>query len=137
MYGGKGVSAPTSRPWEIYISGPTAGLDRDVATATFGAAAVVVKLAGHVARNPMEIPSPGNCDCPDALNPFCGHEWVCCMRKDIYVLIGCNAIFMLPNWARSRGSHVEHVIAQAMRMEIFYHSVDIPQVGGGEHRRSA
>jgi hypothetical protein len=110
----------------IYISGQITGLARDVCEALFSAAAAEVLAAGHEPVNPLEIPSPPGCGCPDAADPYRGHAWACCLRKDIHELTICDALRLLPNWTVSRGATFEHDVASTLEMPVYRRAVDIP-----------
>lgn len=46
--------------------------------------------------------------------------WSDYMRCDISLLLGCDAIFMLRGWWRSRGARLERRIAKALGMNVIY-----------------
>lgn len=41
------------------------------------------------------------------------------MVRDIEMLMGCEAIFMLPCWTKSKGARIEKMIAQEMGLKLF------------------
>lgn len=48
-------------------------------------------------------------------------HWSKHMRKDIEMLIGCDAIYMCKDWQWSHGCKLEHDIATSCGLEVFYH----------------
>ena len=80
----------------IYIAGPVDGvpdcLDR------FGAAELVLIGEGHQPVNPL----PG---------APAGASWEAHMKRDIRLLLECDAILLLDGWERSRGARLEAYIA--------------------------
>ena len=42
------------------------------------------------------------------------------MRHDLALLLGCDAIAMLPGWERSRGAWLERLIAEALGLPVWY-----------------
>jgi nucleoside 2-deoxyribosyltransferase len=121
------------RPLRVYISGQITGMPRELARGLFNAAAVSVELCGHRPVNPFDIDN-GDCDCPPGIK----HTWECCLRKDIHVLIECDAIVMLTNWIRSRGATFERDIAVRLGMPVYLSVNDLPQVTSnapGMHRQ--
>jgi len=47
-------------------------------------------------------------------------KWEDHMVRDIEMLFGCEAIYMLDNWVRSKGARIEHKIAEETDIEILY-----------------
>lgn len=93
----------------IYVSGKITGLQHEVAKEYFDQVTKQLRSAGHEAVNPMEV-------CP--YNPE--WTWEQYMAKDIEVLLGCEAIFMLGNWRDSKGARIEHYIASETHKKIYY-----------------
>ena len=46
--------------------------------------------------------------------------WEQWLETDIAWLACCDAIHMLPNWEKSKGACLEHVVARGLGLEIFY-----------------
>jgi hypothetical protein len=115
-----------SRTWRVYVSGPVTGMPRSEARALFKAACLKVELAGHIAINPLDIPHPDNCGCEQPIDG--SHNWECALRKDIRVLINCDAILMLPGWMHSEGAELERYIARRLCIPIYLSSADLPVV---------
>ena len=94
----------------IYISGQITGLDINVSKQKF-------KDAEKFIEKEMEA---------DSLNPFdiCEQSddktWLDYMRADIKELVDCDAILMLDNWKESDGAKLELIIAQGLKMKVYY-----------------
>lgn len=99
---------------KIYIAGKISGLNYSDAFAKFANAAVLLRRLGHEPVNPMEVNGlDGN-----------GKEypWAEYMKRDIPVLLGCDAIYLLPCWVSSKGACLEKYIADELGMLIIYES---------------
>lgn len=95
----------------IYVAGPMTGLP-DLNFPAFNAEAARLRAAGWEVLNPAEI------------NPDHTMAWAECMRRDIAVLVTCDAVQLLPNWRASRGATLEHHVARELGLEILQASVD-------------
>ena len=91
---------------KIYISGPMAG-NVDLNKPAFDAAAEKLRAMGHVVFNPA-AGSP-NRSYREALEYDL--VWMC--RE-------AQAIAMLPGWRCSSGAKVEHALAAALRLDIYF-----------------
>ena len=92
----------------VYLSGPMTGIP-DYNYPAFHAAAAELRAAGHHVESPAE---PGIVD---------GWTWADYLRRDIAQLVTCDAVSLLPGWAKSRGARLEVTIAQALGMDIYRH----------------
>lgn len=99
----------------VYMSGPISGLDREVARKLFTDAAVELAARGHEPVDPFDIPNDPGCDCPPEV---ANHLWACCLRKDIRVLVDCDAILMLPGWPASPGARLELMVASSVGLKV-------------------
>lgn len=94
----------------IYISGQITGLEIEEAKKKF-------KDAEDFIKKEME---------GESLNPFdiCEQSdektWLDYMRADIKALVDCDSILMLDNWKESEGAKLELVIAQGLKMDVYY-----------------
>lgn len=94
----------------IYISGQITGLDINLSKQKF-------KDAEDFVKTEMDA---------DSLNPFdiCKQSddktWLDYMRADIKALVDCDAIIMLDNWKESEGAKLELIIAQGLKMKVYY-----------------
>lgn len=99
---------------KIYIAGKISGLVYSEAYMKFWNAEKLLRRLGHEPLNPMEV------------NGLDGdgkeHPWGEYMRRDIPVLLSCDAIYLLPDWADSRGARLEKHIAEEIGMLLVYES---------------
>jgi hypothetical protein len=59
----------------------------------------------------------------DIINPTkLGEEetWEKYMIRDIEIIFGCTAIYMLSDWKQSRGARIEHAVAMEMNLTLIY-----------------
>lgn len=56
--------------------------------------------------------------CPAEAGLVDGWEWEDYMRRDIVMLMDCDAMVMLPGWEDSRGARLESTIAWQLNMEV-------------------
>jgi len=90
------------RPKRIYIAGPMTGLAEHNFPA-FHAAADRLRQAGWDAVNPAEN-FGGRTDLPRESY----------LRADVALLVGCDAVAMLPGWEDSRGAKLEYLLAREL-----------------------
>lgn len=90
----------------IYISGPIAGYDLEERKTAFRKVQHVIEDLGHIAVNPFD-------------NGVADEEhWRVHMRADIAMLLGCDAIFMMPAWELSKGCKLELDVASSCGIEV-------------------
>lgn len=92
---------------KIYISGPITGHPIERVRAMFAEAEKVITAKGFEAVNPLNI-SEYDAD----------KEWERYMADDIYELLKCDAITMLPGWKASKGARIEYAIAKEIGIRI-------------------
>lgn len=111
--------APTNPT--IYIAGPMTGI-AGYNFPAFHAAEKAWRDAGWDVRNPAHNP------------PMPGWTHAMYLRRDIPLLLECNAIALLPKWTRSRGACFECSVAQHLDMTIYNHNKGaVPPGTPGEH----
>ena len=44
------------------------------------------------------------------------------MRRDIKLLVDCDAVYMLDGWPESEGARVEHTLARDLGLKCYYES---------------
>lgn len=94
---------------KTYISGKITGLPLSEARELFSQASEFVKAMGLIPVNPMEA------------TPFVeGKTWSEYMLEDIKLLLGCENIFMIPNYKESKGARIEFAIAEELNLFIIY-----------------
>lgn len=93
---------------KVYISGPMTGY-KNLNKGAFLEAENMLKDKGYEVINPHNY-------------PYAPYE--VCMRRDIQLLIGCDAIFMLNGWSKSRGAKVEYAVAQILGLKIYNYTTE-------------
>lgn len=99
---------------KIYIAGKISGLNRADAFYKFVQAADLLRRLGHEPVNPMEangLDDDGN-----------EHPWAEYMRRDIPILLACEAIYLLPCWEDSKGARLERLIAEEIGLLVIHES---------------
>lgn len=91
---------------KIYIAGPMTGLPEENFPAFYSAESLLKSL-GHTTSNPA---SHGH-STPGKTRP-----WF--MRRDIPMLMECDAIALLPGWINSIGARCELTIALTLEMPV-------------------
>jgi hypothetical protein len=92
---------------KIYISGQITG-NEGYAKMHFDVATFEIFNKGFSAVNPFH------------LNHDHDKSWESYMKEDIAALCGCDAIYMLDNWYKSRGAGLEKLIAEKLGLKVFY-----------------
>lgn len=93
---------------KIYIAGKITGLVYEEALAMFARAEMRLAELGHEPVNPMRhngLDGDGQ-----------EHSWAEYMKRDIPLLLGCDAIYLLANWRDSRGARLEQKLAEDLGM---------------------
>lgn len=91
---------------KIYIAGKISGLDFEEVKAKFNKAETRLKAHGFEVVNPVTGADPAK-------------PWAFHMVKDIEMLLGCEAIYLLKDWHESRGARIERTIASELEMQVF------------------
>lgn len=100
---------------KIYISGPITD-DPDFMQ-HFTAAETKLKERGHQVLNPIVWAKEG-----------LKLEYDEYMKLDLAMLSICDAIYMLPGWANSKGAKIELDYAADRKKRIFYEGEPLPRV---------
>jgi hypothetical protein len=95
----------------IYISGQISGLPLEETKAKFGNIENELAKQGYEVVNPLKNGIPYNA------------PWEVHIAMDILLLIGCQAIYLLPDWAYSKGATLEKKIAEFTGQQIIYQEV--------------
>lgn len=95
---------------KVYISGKISGLPIQEAKERFDNAQALLESCGLDPVNPMSKEMPENA------------TWEQHMVKDIELLLRCDAIYLMDNWADSRGAQIEYDIANRMKLEFIFES---------------
>ena len=80
---------------KIYISGRISGQPIEDVTAKFEAAETKLKAQGYEVVNPLKNGIPANA------------SWEVHVAMDVLLLMGCKAIYLLPDWSLSKGATLE------------------------------
>lgn len=96
---------------KIYISGQISDLPLEETTAKFSKIENELIAQGYEVVNPLKNGIPYNA------------PWDVHIAMDILLLIGCQAIYLLPDWSYSRGATLEKNIAEFTNKEIIYQEV--------------
>ncbi len=92
---------------KIYLSGKITGIEEE-AFAQFEAEELDLISKGMEVVNPFKLPHNH------------GKTHAEYLREDIKALCECDAIVMLKGWHFSVGANLEHTIAKAINLEIYY-----------------
>ena len=92
----------------IYISGKITGEPPDTVNSRFGEAQAMLEALGHEVTNPLHNGLPSTAS-------YVEHMYV-----DLFLLLGCDAIYMLQGYERSNGAMVELQVARAVGIAILY-----------------
>lgn len=101
---------------KVYISIPIAGRDTAAQREFADAVAKVLAAFGHEPLNPFVNGLPE--DAPR-------HEH---MRKDLRMLLRCNAIVLCPGWEHSEGCLLECSVAKQCGMRITYADLPVDKI---------
>lgn len=92
---------------KIYISGKISGIENE-ALQLFEEAEEYLCANGYEPVNPMKL--------------LHDHDktWESYMREDLKAMLDCEGVFMLKNWESSTGAKIEHGLAHALNLKVFY-----------------
>jgi hypothetical protein len=109
---------------KVYIAGPMRNYPRYNFDAFYEAEHVLSGL-GHVAFNPARVDEKmGFNPDVDSVTVEMVEEFV---RRDVELLIGSDAIFLLQGWEQSHGAQAEFHIARWLGKRIYYDRCEIPK----------
>ena len=100
----------------VYLSGPISGYSLDERRKTFFEKQQEFEALGWLVMNPMANGLPSDSSI---------HQH---MRRDIEMLLKCDAIYFMENWLYSVGCKVEFEVAVACGIDIYFeeaHSIDL------------
>ena len=96
---------------KIYISGQISGLPYKEVKAKFETAEAKLKAQGYEVVNPLKNGIPANA------------SWEVHVAMDVLLLMGCKAIYLLPDWGLSKGATLEKNLAELTGKTIIYEEV--------------
>lgn len=91
---------------KLYLAGPMTGLP-EFNFPAFRERAAALRAQGHEVLNPAEL------DDGDT-----SQAWDYYMRRDLALLLECEAVAVLPRWQRSRGASLEVHVARTLGMPV-------------------
>lgn len=97
----------------VYISGPIAGFDIKERKLAFLKVQHMLESLGYSTANPF------NNGVPDE------YHWREHMRADIAMLLGCDAIYMMPGWELSKGCKLELDVASSCGIRVMLEAQNI------------
>jgi hypothetical protein len=101
---------------KFYLAGPMTGYPRHNYPAFHAAAARLRARRGHDCVNPAEVNPESEVIGSDLPSE---QLWRSCMKRDLPMMIQCDAVAVLPGWKRSRGARLEVSLAAALDMPIY------------------
>ena len=96
---------------KIYISGQISGQPIEEVADKFEAAETMLKAQGYEVVNPLKNGIPANA------------SWEVHVAMDVLLLMGCKAIYLLPDWGFSKGATLEKNLAELTGKTIIYEEV--------------
>lgn len=102
------VELGIAKPKKIYIAGPITGKENYNEEAFTRAKDNLMLKGWYNVVSPLEILSPG------------AGSWEYYMKVDIPILLGCDTVYMLKDWQKSKGAVLEHTLALSLNMHILY-----------------
>lgn len=99
----------------VYISGPMSGYE-DFNYPAFN------ELASHLRSLGFPVMNPADFGYKD------GEDWAACLKRDLAVVVHCDAIIAMEGWQKSRGANLEIYVAKALGIPV----VTYAQLLGGD-----
>ena len=96
---------------KIYISGRISGLPIDEVTDKFNETEAKLKAKGYEVVNPLKNGIPATA------------SWEAHVAMDVLLLMGCDSIYLLPDWFFSKGATLEKNLAELTGKTIIYEEV--------------
>jgi hypothetical protein len=93
---------------KAYISGQISGLPYDEVVAKFATAEAKLQAQGYETVNPLNNGIPINA------------PWEIHVAMDVVLLMGCDTIYLLPDWQQSKGATLEKSFAELTGKTIIY-----------------
>jgi len=102
----------------IYIAGKITGLDPDVVERNFEETAAWLTRRGHLALNPFEL-----------VDQTAGRSYEEYLADALAIMINAaDAVYMLDNWADSKGARLEFYLARRLYKPIYHAIHQVPDV---------
>jgi hypothetical protein len=109
---------------KVYIAGPMTGLPQNNFPA-FDTAAKELRANGHIVISPAELDDPIDRDL--ALKDLPATKtWGDFLARDVKLIAdaGVEAIFLLPDWEKSRGARLEATVGLLCGLKLFLYADD-------------
>lgn len=94
---------------KIYISGPISGM-ANYNMEAFASAAAKLTEEGHEPIDPAALDAGDH-----------GNTWEFFLKRDIALLVWCDAVHVIENWKNSRGATLECLIADMLKIPVYDH----------------
>ena len=102
---------------KAYISGQISGLPYNEVVAKFATAEAKLQAQGYETVNPINNGIPINA------------PWEIHVAMDVVLLMGCDTIYLLPDWQQSKGATLEKSFAELTGKAMIYEEVPaFPQI---------
>lgn len=109
----------------VYLAGPMSGIDQHNFPAFHGAADLLRDLG-------LDVASPAELDGDPPDRQPTEREWQAYLRRDLPVMLDCDAVVVLPGWEDSRGARLEVRTALAVGIPVHrYDFMDVVQTDWG------
>lgn len=100
----------TQKKVRIYLAGPITGRP-DNNKAAFMAASERLRVDGLEVINPIEFDLAAEKDL----------SWFACMKRDLKLLVDCDAIMLLDDWHKSAGAQLEFLVATRLGLRFYFY----------------
>lgn len=104
----KNLSETTQKKKRLYLSLPISNYDLEERRATAGQKKRELESMGYDVFNPLSNGLPADAGT---------HAH---MKRDIEMLLGCDAIYMMERWLHSAGCKCEFDVATAIGLEVYF-----------------
>jgi len=94
---------------KIYVCGPISGYE-DYNLPAFNEAEQTLKNLGHETINPCSLDGDGSRR----------ETWESYLKRDLKLLVDCDAVLLLDNWHSSRGAMLEFYVATNLKLKFYF-----------------
>lgn len=105
----------------VYLAGPMTGYP-DYNRGGFEAAERYAVERGWRPVSPQNTDPSHAGTCPDGerhTTAAGSHPYPCWIKSSLRMMLGCDAVLMLPGWEKSRGASLERVVAEGCAMRVY------------------
>lgn len=119
----------------IYVAGPMRGFN-NFNWNVFEAVAKQLRAKGHDVVSPTEIDEGlgvvrvvrNEDGTAESVELTSAYNFETVIKRDLEVIVDCDAIFLLPGWSRSEGAKMEFDVAERAGLKIFSGLSEVPDV---------